>query len=48
MTLTFLTHHFLVRLRLKRKKVTGTDTATKQDLAAKRAQAARTEFQART
>lgn len=48
MTLTFLAHHFLVRIRLKRKKVTGTDTATKQDLAAKRARAARAEFQART
>lgn len=29
MTLTFLAHHFLVRLRLKRKKVTGLDAPTK-------------------
>jgi SRSO17 transposase len=47
-TLTFLAHHFLVRMRLKRKKVTGADAATKQDTAAKSARTARIEFQART
>lgn len=29
MTLTFLAHHFLARLRLKMKKVSGTDAFTK-------------------
>jgi SRSO17 transposase len=41
MTLTFLAHHFLVRLRLKLKKVSGSDAGTKQSADSERARLTR-------
>lgn len=47
MMVTFLAHHFLVRLRLRMKKVSGADAFTKQDADEERARIVRTRFQAR-
>ena len=46
LTLTFLAHHFLVRLRLKMKKSSGIDTGTKQGTNPKRTRTAGVRFQA--
>jgi SRSO17 transposase len=48
MTLTFLAHHFLVRLRLKLKKIPGADAGPKQSADPERARSTRTRLPTRT